>query len=95
MSELEKVKLWIGLEDNDDDALIELLLETAEEIIKGRTLVPKDFESLKVEAVVVAYNQRGSEGTKVGSSDGFSTSWYSDTMEQFIKNKMPARYVVS
>ena len=94
MSELEKVKLWIGVEHTDDDSLIEMLLETAGEIMARLSRFPKDYESVKISAVVVAYNQRGSEGTRSGSSDGFSASWYSDTMEQYIKDKLPARYVV-
>ena len=94
MSELEKVKLWIGVEHTDDDTLIEMLLETADEIMARLSRFPKDYNTVKIAAVVVAYNQRGSEGTRSGSSDGFSASWYSDTMEQFIKEKLPARYVV-
>lgn len=94
VSELEKVKLWIGVEHTDDDSLIEMLLETAKEIIRRNTKFPNDYKTVELEAVVVAYNKRGSEGTRSGSSDGFSASWYSDTMEQFIKDKLPARYVV-
>ena len=94
MSELEKVKIWLGVEHTDDDELIKLLLETAKEIIGRQSRFPKDYNSVKIEAVIVAYNQRGSEGTKSGSADGMSANWYSDTMEQYIINKLPARYVV-
>lgn len=95
MSDLEKVKLLIGIdEDDSNDKLIELLLEQAEGIIKSRTRFSKDYDYLKVEAAVFAFNQRGTEGNKSQSSGGFSTSSYFSIMSDFIRNNMPARYII-
>lgn len=94
MSELEKVKIWIGIEGSDEDSLIVVLLEDAQEIIQGLSKTPKDYGYLKREAVVYAYNQRGAEGNRSTSSGGFSQSWYYETMSKFIKNNMPNPWVI-
>lgn len=94
MGELEQVKLLLGLLDDEQDSLITLLLERAGEIITSLTKTPKDYKHLKIDAVVVAYNQRGAEGNKVTSSGGFSQSWAYDTMYSYIRANLPAPYVI-
>lgn len=94
MSALDEVKIIIGLVDDSEDALLELLLERATSIVEQLSRTPKDYQHLIVDAVVVAYNQRGAEGNKSISSDGFSQSWAYQTMYDFIKAKLPARYVI-
>ena len=94
MSDLEKVKILIGVTGNDENALLELLLERAGEMIERMSTSPKDFDYLKVDAVVVAYNQQGAEGNKTTSSGGFSQSWSFDTMASYIKQNLPAQYVI-
>jgi hypothetical protein len=94
MSELEKVKLLIGLVDDDENSLITLLLELADEILRKLSRTPEDYGHLKIDAVVVAYNQRGAEGNKETRSGGFSQTWSYNTMYDFIKAKLPARYVI-
>lgn len=94
MSELEKVKIWIGLEGNDEDALITLLLEEAESMLQRLSRTPNDYKHLKIEAVIAAFNQRGAEGNKSTGSGGFNQTWYFDTMSSFLKSNMPAQYVI-
>ena len=94
MSELEQVKALIGLVGDDEDELIQLLLTRAEEIINKLSMTPKRHQHLKVDAVIVAYNQRGAEGNKVTSSGGFSQTWSYNTMYDFIRANLPARYVI-
>lgn len=96
MSELQEVKMWIGIENTDtsQDSLLTALLNRAGEIIKGLSKQPEKYNYLKLEAVIFAYNQRGAEGNKSQSSGGFSTSWYYETMSKFIRSNMPARYVI-
>lgn len=94
MSALEQVKTIIGIDDNSEDALLELLLSRAESIVNQHSRTPKDYQHLVVDAVVIAYNQRGAEGNKSISSDGFGQTWAYQTMYDFIKAKLPARYVI-
>ena len=94
MSELDKVKILLGIDGTKDDGLITLLLLEAESIINGLSRISNSYKHLKLEAVVIAYNQRGAEGNKTTGSDGFSQSWYFDTMSSFIKSKMPAQYAI-
>ena len=94
MGELEQVKALIGLNHDEEDALITLLLNRAEEIINKLSRTPKQYGHLKIDAVVVAYNQRGAEGNEATSSGGFSQTWSYNTMYDFIKAKLPARYVI-
>lgn len=96
MSELQEVKMWIGIENTDtsQDSLLTALLNRAEDIIKSFSRQPEKYIYLKLEAVIFAYNQRGAEGNKSQSSGGFSTSWYYETMSKFIRSNMPARYVI-
>lgn len=94
MSTLEQVKLVIGMEDDYEDALLQLLIQRAEEIVQQFSRNPKAYEYLVVDAVVIAYNQRGAEGNKSTSSSGISQSWAFNTMHDFIKSQLPARYVI-
>ena len=94
MSELEKAKLYIGESSDGHDDLITFLLGEAEKIIKGRTKTPKRYEHLKLEAVLFAWNIRGVEGSKSRSTIGFSESLANSIMSDFIKQRMPAPYVI-
>lgn len=94
MSDLEKIKILIGLVDNDEDSLLELLLARAGEMIEKMSTSPKDFGHLKIDAAIVAYNQRGAEGNRSTSSGGFNQSWYFDTMARYIKENLPAQYAI-
>lgn len=97
MSELEKVKIWIGLpiSETDEDSLLNLLIETAGDVIDSLSSKPENYKSIQVEAVVYAYNQRGAEGNKsTNSGGGISQSWYYDTMSTFIKTNLPNRYII-
>lgn len=94
MSTLEQVKLVIGMEDDCEDALLQLLIQRAEEIVQQFSRNPKAYEYLVVDAVVIAYNQRGAEGNESTSSSGISQSWAFNTMHDFIKSQLPARYVI-
>lgn len=94
MGELEQVKAIIGLVDDSEDDLITLLLERAGDIIKLLSVSHKDYKHLKVDAVVVAYNQRGAEGNVSTSSGGFNQTWAYTTMYDYIRNNLPARYVI-
>lgn len=94
MSILEQVKTIIGIVDDSEDVLLQLLITRAEDIVSQFSRTPKAYEYLVVDAVVIAYNQRGAEGNKSTSSTGISQSWAYQTMHDFIKAQLPARYVI-
>ena len=94
MTELETVKLFIGEVAEGQDDLLTALLEHAQRTINSLTQVPNDFKSLKIEAVVIAFNQRGADGNKSQGSGGFSTTWAYTSMTDYIRNSMPAPWAV-
>lgn len=92
MTELEEVKILIGDVAVGNDQLLTVLLDRASKIVNGLTRTPKDYQHIKIEAVIYAFNQRGAEGNKSQSSGGMNTSWYYASMSQYIKENMPAQW---
>lgn len=75
MEQLEKIKLLTG---ESNEALLSLLLESAEEYILGytnRSRLPERLQGIKVDMAVIAYNKLGSEGTTSHSEGGISVSF--------------------
>lgn len=97
MDDLDKVKILIGLDIEDEqalDAFITLQLERAENLIRNSTLTPEKYEYLKVDAVVFAFNQQGYEGQLSGGTMGINATWDSTSMDRYIKERMPAQYTI-
>lgn len=93
MDELTRIKVLIGDVAEDDDDLLTVLLDLAQEIIESYTRFPNDYKHLKTQAVIAAYNQLGAEGTE-STSGRFSQSWAYSIMSQMIYDNMPAQLLV-
>ncbi len=92
MAQLEKLKIRLGISDNSEDNLLNMLLEDAEgEILDfcNRDILPIKAESLQRELVIIYYNRLGSEGETSRSEGGVSVS-YSTEIPESIKNRLIA-----
>lgn len=79
MTQLERLKVWIPDEQNDD-LLSELLLR-AEDAIKQKRRTPvdspmeKQYETLQLEIAQFLYNKMGAEGEKSHNENGVSRTY--------------------
>lgn len=83
MTQLEKLKLYVPEEENDN--LLEMILEDAEELIlsrrypfreEGKEYVLEDkFLSLQVKIAVEMYNKMGAEGETQHTENGVMRVW--------------------
>ncbi|MDU3412622.1 phage head-tail connector protein [Clostridium sp.] len=92
MAQLEKLKIRLGISDNSEDALLNMLLEDAEgEILDfcNRDILPVKVEALQRELAIIYYNRLGSEGESSRSEGGVSVS-YSTEIPGNIKSRLLA-----
>ena len=92
MAQLEKLKIRLGISDNSEDALLNMLLEDAEgEILDfcNRDILPDKAQVLQRELAIIYYNRMGSEGESSRSEGGVSVSYSTDIPES-IKNRLIA-----
>lgn len=92
MTQLEKLKIRIGIKDTSQDELLNMLLEDAEsEILDfcNRDILLPKMEGLQRELAIIYYNRIGSEGESSRSEGGVSVSYSTDVPES-IKNRLIA-----
>lgn len=90
MTQLEKLKIRLGINDSSQDILLDMLLEDAEgEILDytNRTIIPDKAQALQRELAITYYNRLGSEGEASRSEGGVSVS-YSAEIPESIKNRL-------
>lgn len=78
MSQLEKLKIRLGIKDVSQDDLLASLLEDAESDIltqTNRTTLPSSLESVQRQIAVIHYNKQGIEGQSSHSEGGISRSF--------------------
>lgn len=92
MTQLERLKIRLGIKGTDEDDLLMMLLDDAEgEILDfcNRDILPVKAESLQRELAIIYYNRLGSEGETSRSEGGVSVS-YSTEIPENIKNRLIA-----
>ena len=92
MAQLEKLKIRLGISDNSEDNLLNMLLEDAEgEILDfcNRDILPDKAQVLQRELAINYYNRIGSEGEASRSEGGVSVS-YSTEIPENIKSRLIA-----
>lgn len=92
MTQLEKLKIRLGIGGNTEDELLNMLLEDAEgEILDftNRDNLPIKAEVLQRELAITYYNRMGSEGESSRSEGGVSVS-YSTEIPESIKKRLLA-----
>lgn len=90
MTQLEKIKLRLGISDTGQDALLTMLIEDTEREIldyTNRDILPTKAEALQRELVIIYYNRLGSEGESSRSEGGVSVSY---EMPSNIKDRLKA-----
>lgn len=90
MAQLEKLKIRLGIRDNSEDDLLNMLLEDAEgEILDfcNRDILPDKAQVLQRELAITYYNRMGSEGEASRSEGGVSVSYSTDIPEN-IKSRL-------
>lgn len=92
MSQLEKLKLKLGITDNDQDDLLNLYLEDAKDTILELTHLdelPKSLLSTQIELAIVLYNKAGIEG-QVSHSEGEVNRTFEEGIPESIMKKIRA-----
>lgn len=92
MDQLQKLKIRLNIKTNDEDDLLNLLLEDAEnEILDycNRDILPDKAQALQRELAVVYYNRLGSEGESSRSEGGVSVNYITD-IPSGIKSRLNA-----
>ena len=92
MTQLEKLKIRLGIKDDKQDELLTMLLEDAESEILDFTnrnvLLPK-MEGLQRELAIIYYNRMNDEGISSRSEGAISVS-YSTEIPGNIKDRLKA-----
>lgn len=85
-AQLDKIKRRLGIEDAQQDDLLNDLIDDAASHFKLLTKqsedIPDIYDFIIRDVVALRYNRKGSEGMKSESVDGYSTT-YSDAMDDF------------
>ena len=88
-AQLDKIKRRLGIEDAQQDDLLNDLIDDAESHFRLLTkktgaedIIVPAYDFIIRDVVAMRYNRKGSEGMKSESVDGYSTT-YSDAMDDF------------
>lgn len=81
MTAQETLKIRLGISDEKQDGLLDVLLSDARDTVLdiiGRDELPARLMSVQVELAVIAYNRQGAEGESSRGEGGISRSFVSD-----------------
>lgn len=94
---LENVKLLLGITNDSKDALLQLLIQQAEDEAKDFTHRDDvcELQSTVEKMVVYNYNRLGTEGLNSESYSGMSYNYTSDYPEPILKMLKRYRKIVS
>ena len=87
MTQLEKLKVRLGITDTSQDALLQCILDDVESDMlacTNRTELLDSMKALQIKIAIIEYNKQGSEGMASDSQGGKSQSWI-DGLPQDIK----------
>lgn len=105
---LNRLKRLMRLEDSDDDTLLAFLEFTRDEILSWEWRncdggvpedvvdVPKEYEGVQLNAVMIGFSQIGGEGETQHSENGTSRQFdYSSCLDYIHKNIIPYAGVIA
>ena len=94
---LENIKLLLGISSTEKDALLQLLIQQAEDEAKDFTHREDvcELQSTIEKMVVYNYNRLGTEGLNSESYSGTSYNYASDYPEQILKMLKRYRKIVT
>lgn len=93
MEQIDKLKLQLGIKDDEQNDLLELLLSNAFDYILSfcnRTALPPELKQLQLQITVIDYNRLGAEGEQGRSEGGISRTIYvlGDDFPKSIKSQL-------
>lgn len=82
MEIIETVKILLGVDDDKDDVLTEIITLTSSKILSyiKEDKVPKTLNWIVIEMAIKRYNRIGSEGMKAENIDGASVTYEEDEL---------------
>lgn len=86
---LNKVKIMLGIADNDVDERLSLIIESVTarlQSLLGGIEPPQTLEYIVMEVSVARFNRIGSEGNKIHSVDGESVTFSDDDFEPYMRD---------
>lgn len=102
LSQLEKLKLWLGISGVKDDEKLTLMLDRAEIKIKERRRWPFEkpmeprWNELQIQIAIVLWNKQGAEGEKAHSENGVSRTYENaDVPESLLSEIIPLAVIPS
>lgn len=94
---LEDIKLFIGISDNLQDSLINLIINDSEERILAKineyasknetekvASIPKELEFVQRDVAIKRFNKMNSEGATSDSEEGRSFTWESSYLDEYL-----------
>ncbi|MDB1723281.1 phage head-tail connector protein [Enterococcus avium] len=94
---LEKIKLLLGISDNLQDELLNLLIEDSDERILATInqfasrngtdeieTVPEKFNYIKRDVTIKRFNKLNSEGASADSEEGRSYTWEKSYLDEYL-----------
>lgn len=99
VEKLARVKLYLGITDNTNDALLQAYIEDAgKEILQYRysyaraipSSVPAEYENTQIQAVIAGYGIRGAEGQLSHDENGIRRTFKYEDMIAYIRNNVRA-----
>lgn len=103
---LNRLKRMMRLEDSDDETLLAFLEFTRDEILSWEwknygsipddiSDVPREYEGIQLNAVMIGFSQIGGEGETQHSENGVSRQFdYSSCLDYIHKNIIPFAGVI-
>lgn len=101
LTQLDKLKLWLGIQDSSQDAKLQMFLDAGESKIKERRgnlpdepMEPR-WDIKQIEIAVYLYNKQGAEGETHHSENGVSRTYESASVpESMLSDISPIARVV-
>lgn len=78
---LDKIKLLIGITEESQDNLLNIIIDSINarlKILLGVDIIPKELEYIVVDVAIARFNRIGSEGAASHSIEGESINFESD-----------------
>ena len=96
---LRKLKMLLGISDNEQDAVLQLFLDAARDAVlsyTNRQVLPQRLESIVIQIALAAFNKAGAEGESGHSEGGISRTYepyLSDSTKAVLNRYIKARVV--
>ena len=89
MEVIDKIKTLLGLKDNDQDNLLNVIIENTEQALCFKLSVdevPKELDYVLVEVAIKRFNRLKNEGMTSYSQEGESITFNSSDFDDFIED---------